>query len=219
MEMRVIVLFFAICLIGCGPSKEDELKTAMLEIERLLALKDKTAEIVMQQEFNILTEKQKHASYLKAIQDTIDYLDNRTKFVERWLSIYDDFIQEKSEEIKRLKVLIEFDKERIDISFLADYLADEIKKNQVRLKEAQGRLKSLQITRSEQAVLVERAVAQSVKYRESIKPELDKKVTARELVIEKMESDLETTKAAFDSLSALHTNAVFRLSTMTSQQK
>ena len=85
--MRIAVLFLSVCLIGCGPSKEEKLKAAMLEVDRLLTLKNKTAEIVTEQELNILTETRKYESYLQDIQDTIKQFNDRVELSKETLSI------------------------------------------------------------------------------------------------------------------------------------
>lgn len=59
-----LVSIALLLLIGCGQSKQEKLQAALNEVERLKALKEKTAELVVQQRTNMLSEAEKYDSYV-----------------------------------------------------------------------------------------------------------------------------------------------------------
>lgn len=213
-KMRIAVLFFSVCLIGCGPSKEEKLKAAMLEVDRLLTLKNKTAEIAAEQELNILTETRKYESYLQDIQDTIKQFNDRVEFSKETLSMYDGFIKSQMVAIKILEDRIAYYQERANGTLFPARYTPIIEENQDKLKDERERLKKLQKTRAKQAEIVATRIDAGVKYRESKNPEMGDKFADHTLKMGKMKRDYERIKSAFDSLSALHTDAVFRLSSL-----
>ena len=59
-----LVSIALLLLIGCGQSEQEKLQAALNEVERLKALKEKTAELVVQQRANMLSEAEKYDSYV-----------------------------------------------------------------------------------------------------------------------------------------------------------
>ena len=78
-------------LIGCGQSEQEKLQSALNEVERLKMLKEKTAEILNQQEANMSVEVAKSVNYLflqkkieNEITDQIKRIKTELSYLENW---------------------------------------------------------------------------------------------------------------------------------------
>lgn len=129
-------------------------------------------------------------------------------------SLCDKDIEDQLVKVGIIEDRIAYYKERAKRTLFPARYTPIIKENEDKLKDAKKRLKEFQKTRAEQAARVAEIIADGVRYRESKYPEMSNKLADHTMRMGKVESDLAGIKTAFDSLSALHTDAVFRLSSL-----
>lgn len=229
----------------CGQSEQEKLQSALNEVERLKILKDKTAELIVQQEANRLQEVAKNSDLVIMKTRELALKRKNLKYWETWhikkgeeiirvfnskfLNVWERALSNKEKELKRKQNLLNETKIRMqqaearhksgsvtlnllkarykkDILHIEDEIA-KLKKEITQLKNKKPRMPPYEKPERQTARILEceeeLRIAEE-KYKLLLNP--------FEKNMKKIEADLRIIKSAYDSISALHTNAVFQLS-------
>ncbi len=219
----VLRVLFLCIFSGCG----DPVGKQLREVERLDAIRSKTAEIISLQKAGIGIEKEKHKSYLDVSETDLMGRANEFKALEKGVAFCHKVVKTKSDPWKKWNTeRVEYQKS-IDIAVnliqdqdnnlsyeLKTKLLGGLERNQNALR-AHKRREPPRLTLEEwgqRCPKLEEDLGIAKRGLESDFEKVKRERDAFWLKIENMEKDLEVTRAALDSINTLHTEAVFTLS-------